>query len=171
MDKNKVVLWPLWLRGLHWLIAIIIILNAFVLEDGDPPHRYLGYVAFAAVLIRFLMGFIGIGVVSFKHFPLGLSNIKHFLSTHFKKTHSYEGHNPLASWVYIVIWILVLLLGVTGWMLGLDYFFGDETIEDIHSLFSDALIVLVIIHLIGIGIDAILYKRKTWMGMINGYKK
>lgn len=170
METARVQIWPLWVRIFHWVLAVIIILDAFVLEDGDPPHRYLGYLALGIVLVRFLMGFVGKGHENFKNFPVGPSHIKKFLSTHFQKAHHYEGHNPLASLTYFVMWFLVIALGVSGWMLGLDAFWGNEMVEEIHGLFSGALIALVVFHLIGISIDAILYKRKTWMGMISGKK-
>ena len=36
----------------HWGIATVVVLNAFILESGDPPHRYLGYTALGLVLVR-----------------------------------------------------------------------------------------------------------------------
>lgn len=167
MIIKKEWVWPLWLRAIHWIVAMIIVLNAFFL-DGDLPHQILGYVAAAAVLVRILMGFIGEGFHRLSHFPLKFSDLQLFFRTHFKRTHHYEGHNPVASYVYLLMWLLVVLLAVSGWMLGLDAFWGDERLEEIHEWFSNALVFLTIMHLMGVLADAILYKRKTWMAMISG---
>lgn len=162
------MLWPWYIRLIHWGLALIILLDAFVLEEGDPPHRYIGYVAVGLILIRFFFGFFGKGKIHFKEMSIHPKKILFFLKTHFTREHHFEGHNPLASLVYYVMWIDVILLAVTGWLLGTDKYFGDEGIEVFHGQLSDALIALVVIHLLGMILDAILYKRKTWMGMISG---
>jgi cytochrome b len=76
----------------------------------------------------------------------------------------------LASWTYLLMWFCILSLGVTGFMLGTDLYFGEEWVEEIHVQFGDALQILILLHFIGIVLDAIQFKRKTWMGMINGRK-
>lgn len=169
--SSTAIIWTKSVRLIHWAIAILVTLNLFVLEDGDPPHRYIGYAAVALVAFRFFYGFTTKTESSFKKFPLSLQELKKFLTA---KMHNqkidYPGHNPAASWVYILIWISIICLGITGFMMGLDRFWGDETLEEIHELFSQAVLVLVVIHFIGIALDSLQYKRKTWLGMITGKK-
>ena len=55
-------------------------------------------------------------------------------------------------------------------MMGTDLYFGEEWVEEVHAKFTDALQILIILHFMGIVLDAIQFKRKTWMGMINGRK-
>jgi cytochrome b len=169
--KGDEVIWPLSVRIIHWFVALIVLLDAFWLEEGDALHRYAGYAAVILVIIRFVMGKFGQGYVLFSAMPLGFSHTINFLKNHFSGDAHYEGHNPLASVVYIIMWFLIIGLGVTGFLMGLDAFWGDENLETIHNLLSDVLIGLVVIHLLGIAIDAIIYKRKTWMGMIDGKNK
>lgn len=171
MDKNSDVIWPRSVRLIHWSIALIVLLDAFGLEEGDPPHRYLGYLGVGLVLMRVLQGVTGSGWVRFSNMPLRPRDFIFFFKNHFKGKAHFEGHNPLASVVYLLIWSLVIGLAVTGWMFGLDAFWGSETLEEVHSQMSDALIALVIIHLCGVVLDAMIYRRKTWMGMFNGKKK
>lgn len=130
---------PLKIRLLHWGVAAIILTNAYVLEVGDAPHRYLGYLCVAFVITRLL-----------------------FWKT---KTHHY---NPKAILVYAVIWACILGLGLTGWMMGLDRFWGNSTLENIHANLVNLILVLVVVHLLGIFVDAYRFKRKTWMKMLNG---
>lgn len=53
-------------------------------------------------------------------------------------------------------------------MMGLDIYWGDESLESFHSNFAIVLQILIGIHLLGIFLDSIRYKRKTWTAMING---
>ena len=62
-------------------------------------------------------------------------------------------------------------MALTGFMLGLDRFFGDSTLEEIHEVISNILLGLVCLHLLGIVFDAFQNKRKTWMVMFTGDKE
>jgi cytochrome b len=168
MKKSNEIIWSLPTRIIHWALASVVLLNAFVVEEGDPPHRYLGYAAVVFILVRFVIGFIGKEHERFLNFPISVQNIILFLKTHLKKTHRFPGHNPFASLIYIMIWICILSLGVSGWMMGLDQYFGEEWLEEIHEAISNRLLTLVLIHLVGMFSDSILYKINTWKGMFTG---
>ncbi len=170
MSKPDEVKWSLFTRIIHWVVAVVVFLNTFVVEEGDPPHRYMGYAALIFIGWRCFIGVFGKEHEKFVNFPIGIANIKLFLNTHFTKKHDFQGHNPLASLNYLLIWLTILGLGITGWMMGLDRYFGEEWLEDIHGLISNSLNALVAIHLLGLAIDSYLFKRKSWLVMITGKK-
>jgi cytochrome b len=70
-----------------------------------------------------------------------------------------------------LLWIVVLLLGVTGWMSRLDAFWGDDGIHDIHALLADVLLVAVIVHLVGVAAMSWLWRENLPASMITGYKR
>lgn len=165
--KSKTTWSPL-IRGLHWLVALPVLINFFS-EGGEKPHKYLGYLALAAVVLRLLKGFFSTDAAGFSSFPF--SGAKEHLQGLIKfQPPKYEGHNPLASWAYIMMWALIIALGVTGYMMGTDAFWGEEWLEEFHEGLAVALEVLVIVHFTGIIADSILHKRKTWLAMISGKK-
>jgi cytochrome b len=169
MKENEIV-WDLPTRILHWLIALPVLMNFFI-EGGDLLHNILGYIALAAVFLRLLWGMKTRSHGRVSSFPLRWSELKEHALTIFQtNSKKYVGHNPMASWTYILIWTLVILLGVTGFMLGLDAFWGLDWVEKTHETFSVALQVLVLFHFIGLIVDSIKFKRKTWLGMITGRK-
>jgi cytochrome b len=133
--------WSLGVRVIHWTLAVGLVLNLFVLEEGDPPHRWIGYAMVAAVLVRLVWGL---------------------------RAQLPAPHNLAAKLVYRLIWLLVIALGVSGWMMGLDAFWGDERVEDVHEIFSQALMLLIALHLLGLAKDSLVHRRKTWMAMISG---
>lgn len=161
-------MWPLSVRLIHWALAVIIVLDMFWLEDD--PHNYAGYIGVVLIFFRLFVGMRGKGIHRLSSLPLKFSDFQFYIQNHFQGKAHYEGHNPAASLVYILMWLVVIALAVTGWMMGLDAYWGDERLHNIHVLLSDFLLFLIGLHLIGIAMDAIIYKRKTWMAMISGRK-
>lgn len=136
--------WSLVSRLIHWFIAIPVLLD-FFLEGGDPPHRWVGYVALLFVLVRIAWGFVTKDEGAFRKFT-----------------------PDLKRGVYALIWLMVFSLGITGHMMGTDAYWGVEWVEDLHDVLADILMILVLLHLSGIALDAWKFKRKTWLRMING---
>ncbi len=132
-------MWDFPSRLIHWIIAFGVTFDFFSV-GGDPPHNIVGYIVAAAVVIRI---FYGIN----KNFPR---------------------ENKLASIVYWLIWLDVLALAVTGFLMGTDRFWGDQDLNDLHLMMSNVLIGLSLSHLLGIALHSIRFKKKTWMGMISG---
>ncbi len=171
MKDALVTLWDKTTRILHWTIAIAVVLNLFLLEEGDPPHEWVGYAAVSAVVIRFIWGFFGSEASRFRNFPVSPKQIKRFALGLFRgEKLDYPGHNPLASLSYFGIWTLILALGVSGFMMGLDAFWGEEWLEELHEAFSMALQLLVSAHFVGMGLDSLKFKRKTYLAMLTGRK-
>lgn len=165
------VIWDLPTRLLHWVLALCVVLNLFFLEEGDEVHRWIGYTAVASVVLRFLWGFIGGTASRWSSFVFSPKKIFAFIPKLISgNTADYEGHHPLAWLVYAAIWLLILSLGVTGWMMGLDAYWGEDWLEELHGNISLALQFLIFIHLAGITLDSIRYRRRTWMSMFTGKK-
>jgi cytochrome b len=165
------MIWSLPIRLLHWTLAICVVLNLLILEEGDSPHEWVGYVAAAAVFLRVIWGVRGSGHSQFSNFPMHPKKLFLFAKTFFtQKSDLFPGHNPAAVYVYMCVWICVVGLGVSGWLMGTDRFWGDETVEEIHASLSTALKVLIVFHLLGLAADSIKFRRHTWLAMIRGRK-
>jgi cytochrome b len=164
----SVIIWAPFTRIIHWAIALPVLLNFFI-DGGDYLHKVIGYVAFTALLVRIVWGFVTKDKAHFKFFPLNPSELKSYtLALISGKKKDYPGHNPLASMTYVFIWILVGLLGITGYLMGQDAYWGEEWPEHLHESLSHGLVALVIFHIFGMTLDGIKNKRKTWLGMITG---
>lgn len=122
----------------HWALALCVLLNLFFIEGGKI-HDYVGYFAAGLVIFR--------GAWYFKLGPVAR-------------------HNILAKTTYILIWSIVLALGATGWMMSLDRFWGDQWLEDLHTNLSVAIQVLIALHLSGVILDSIRFRRGTWKAML-----
>lgn len=165
---SSAIIWSPITRFIHWAIALPVLLN-FFLDGGDSIHKILGYISLAALITRIAWGFVTKDKAHFKFFPLSPTDVKGYVTSLRSGTiKDYPGHNPLASMTYIAIWFLVGLLGVSGFLMGLDAFWGEEWLEELHEVFSNGLVALFICHIVGIIFDGIKHKRKTWLGMITG---
>ncbi|MGE0631448.1 MAG: cytochrome b/b6 domain-containing protein [Pseudobdellovibrionaceae bacterium] len=129
--------WKVAHKIFHWGIALCITLDAFLLEDA--AHRWIGYAALVFVISRLTFGW--------------------FVSTPTRP-------NFLAKLVYVSIWTLIVFLAVTGWAMGLDEYWGEEWLENLHSQLSNVLLGLIFIHLAGLLLDALYFRRNSWKRMI-----
>jgi cytochrome b len=69
---------------------------------------------------------------------------------------------------------LLLLLAVstiTGWMSTTVRFFGVPWVEDTHGYVSDAVMVLVIVHVLGVLVMCVLQRENLVRAMITGWKR
>lgn len=130
------------IRFVHWGIALAIILNLFIFDEGELVHRLLGYSAVLLVAVRLVHEFV-------------------------RKTHR-QFPNKIAFITYLLIWGCIISLGISGFLLGTDRFWGDELVEKIHELLANFIKGLAILHLLGIFIDSIKNNRRTWLNMVNG---
>lgn len=161
MRQKKV--WDIPTRIVHWGVASAILLNLFVIEEGEDPHQWLGYAAVALVVFQIFWS-----ISKFNLRPRDLLNFTKSLIH--RRVIDYPGHNPGASYAYLLIWGHIFALGMTGWMMSWDRYWGEEWLENLHSGISTSLQILILIHLLGIAHDSMHFKRKTWMGMIDGRK-
>ena len=58
-DVVRVAVWDRFVRLFHWSLVGCVLINAFLLDDGETVHRWLGYTASALVLARIGWGFVG----------------------------------------------------------------------------------------------------------------
>ncbi len=105
------------IRAFHWSLVAIVFLNQFVLETG-AWHNRIGYAACALIGARLLLG----------------------------ESSRFKSRGYAMNAVIGLMVALVLFLGVTGWMLSWDRYFGEEWLEELHENVSWVLIGLVAAH-------------------------
>jgi len=81
------------------------------------------------------------------------------------------GHDPLGVWMVWLLWALVLLLAVTGWMSRLDAFWGDDRVHAVHAVLADILIVAVALHLAGVAVMSWRWRENLPAAMLSGRKR
>ena len=160
------------MRTAHWVVALGCIANLSFWRHADDVHEWVGYAALAAVLIRTLWGWVGRGHARFSDFVPSPRSFFAYTAQLLKgREPRYLGHNPAGAAMMIVLMGLVIVCGVTGWMLGLDAFWGDSDVEAVHTLAADAVMVLAVIHVLGAVVESIRHRENLIVAMITGRKR
>ena len=133
-------------RVFHWSLALGVVLNYWVLEAGDDAHEWLGYALAALVGARIVWGFRGPANARFADFVVGPRRVLHSLGNFAEDYREHRGHSPLAGWMILFMLASVIGLAVSGWMQGLDAFWGDERLELIHEFLGNGLIGAAGVH-------------------------
>lgn len=169
--SQKVLVWDAPTRVFHWVQALCF-LGAYLTSDSEKTrdiHVALGYILFGLIVFRLLWGFVGTRYAKFSSFAYGPSKIIGYLVSLFKgKADHFVGHNPVGS---VAIWLLLsggLTLGVTGVMLLQDDF--EDIVEEIHDYATNAMLIVIAIHLIGVFASSFLHKENLVRAMITGFK-
>lgn len=134
--------WDRFVRGFHWTLVGCVLLNQFVLEAGETPHEWAGYLAASLVVARIVWGFIGSRHARFSDFfPTPTRLTAHLRALRSGQPVHHWGHNPLGALMMLLLMTLVLALGITGWMQGTDAWFGEEWLQELHELLAHALVL------------------------------
>lgn len=171
--QARIKLWDPLVRVFHWSIAGVFIANYFVNEAGEVWHEYLGYFAVACLLIRFVWGFVGKGAARWSDFfPSWLRLKSHICALIKREPYHRMGHSPLGALVMILMMLLILLLGISGFMMEeIDYFWGEDWVQELHSICAHLLWMLVIVHIAAALFESYRLKENLPLSMISGFRK
>nr|HET7860095.1 cytochrome b/b6 domain-containing protein [Caldimonas sp.] len=164
---DRVLVWGAALRLLHWTLAALVVFD-FVVDDGGPLHRGIGYVAAGVVALRLLHAAWARGEESLRALKPSFARTLAYLRRGTPRT---IGHDPLGVWMVWLLWTLVLLLGVTGWMTRLDAFWGDDRLHAVHAVLADALLVAAVLHVAGVAAMSWRWRENLPAAMVTGEKR
>lgn len=167
--------WDPFVRLFHWSLVAIVISNRFINESGDEWHEWLGYLACALIAARILWGFKGSEYARFKNlfssWPARGRFRAHLRDYLMGRTPRTINHSPLAVIGMSVMLVCILLLGLTGWMMSWDRFFGEEWLEETHEVLANVLIAFMAVHVAGVLRESILHRENLIASMIHGKKR
>ena len=83
-NLSSELVWNLKIRLIHWGLALIILINLFIFDEGDKVHSLIGYFGLGLVVIRFIIGLTAKDFSSFKKFPLHPTEVFSFIQNIFK---------------------------------------------------------------------------------------
>lgn len=144
---SSVPVWDRFVRVFHWGLVGCVLLNFFVLEEGEAPHEWVGYLASGLVAARIVWGFVGSRHARFADFfPTPARVGTHLRALRAGQLPHHDGHNPLGALMMLLLMFLVLSLGFTGWLQGTDRFWGEEWLQELHAWLANGLIAAAGLH-------------------------
>jgi cytochrome b len=157
----------------HWLFTggfIAAAIIALLLGDDSPLfpfHAIIGLVLVFLVVFRVIWGFIGSRYARFSslaHSPRALAT---YVGTAIiGKSKRYVGANPGSAYAALAMMLLVIGLGITGFMLGK----GNESVKDLHEILAYAMLAVVGAHLLGIIMHTLRHRENIASTMVHGFQ-
>ena len=145
--------------------------NMYLTESGAWLHRWIGYLILLLILGRILWGFLGTSYARFSSFfPTPSNTLTYIKQLLRKREPRYIGHNPAGAWMMVILILTMTSCIVTGWMQGLDVFWGISWIQTVHEFCADAILVLAALHVAGAIFTSFRHRENLIWSMITGYK-
>ncbi|MDD2725185.1 MAG: cytochrome b/b6 domain-containing protein [Methylovulum sp.] len=174
--------WDLPLRIFHWLLVLGFAVAYLTEDDLLDLHVWAGYLVFGLLLFRLVWGFIGNPYARFGNFlcrPVTSFNyLKDIIALKAKR---YLGHNPAGAAMIVLLLLSLLMTTLTGFAVyGADQAAGplasigpahEKFWEEIHELFANLSVVLVLGHIAGVAVESFLHKENLARAMVHGNKK
>lgn len=172
LNDTQRPVWDLFVRIFHWTLVGCVLLNYVVLEEGETPHQWVGYLASTLVMARIVWGFIGSRHARFSDFFPTPSRLKHHVRAMLTRQPDHHwGHNPLGALMMLLLMSLVLSLGVTGWMQGTDAYFGEEWLQELHELLANTLVLSAGLHAMAALVMGRIERTRLIKAMVTGVKE
>lgn len=153
---NSIKVWDPLVRIFHWTLVGAFAANALIISKHSDWHLYLGYVIVGLIIFRVVWGIVGTQYARFNSFPPSLSgSIAQIREMGGKVGKPHIGHTPLgALMIYNLIFSLAMI-GLSGYLMTTDMFWGVEWPEELHELFVNWAEISVVAH-----IAAVIYESK-----------
>jgi cytochrome b len=167
----KILVWDRFVRLFHWGLAISF-LSAYWFDNGQGLlHQCLGYTSLVLVAARVIWGFVGSKHARFADFVPGPNRLWHYMRAmlQWREPH-YLGHNPAAAVMILFLLGMIISIGVTGWMMTLDAYWGNDNLQDLHLLLVNITLVAVAIHVTAAVYASLRHKENLIWSMISGHK-
>jgi len=170
LTRKTIPVWDIGVRLFHWSLVTSVTLSYFVISPRDM-HKFFGYTVVALITFRLIWGLIGPKHARFSNFIPGPRKLLGYLRDIARRVEDrYLGHNPAGAAMIVALLLVLGGIGTTGYMMGMDAYFGEEWVEDFHKALVNGLLVLVMLHLAGVVTASLRHKENLVAAMVTGQK-
>ncbi len=189
--------WDKCIRGVHWLIAALLLINMFVVDADDYLDDYLLNTWFYSALsdsfvynyitdysLHELLGWsiaclLALRLIWGLTWAKGPNHLKDFIPSFRKARHHVQqiktrnpekkvGHNAFGSLAIYLMWLLLIIIVLTGW--GQDTEWGFEHKVDLwHSWAVTVMKSIVVLHIVAVIAVSLRFKQNLIKAMITGH--
>lgn len=166
-------LWDPLVRIFHASLIVAFFGNYFFTEEGETVHEWLGYYAAAFVLVRLFWGLRAAGAASWRDcWPTPARLRAHAGALLRGRPFHRLGHSPIGALVMLTMMAIMASLAVTGFMMEeIDYFWGEEWLEEFHELLANGLMGLACLHVAAAIFESVQLRENLPLSMITGRRR
>lgn len=169
--KQSVLVWDLPVRVFHWLL-VLSFAGAWMTAESEAQqmiHYAFGYTACALVLCRILWGLIGTRYARFTQFIKGPSKTTHHIKSILNRQQDHQlGHNPAGALAMVLLMVLILVLGITGYWIVKDLL--SERVGEVHEIIASMAMAVVTVHIAAAILMSFLQNENLIKSMVTGKK-
>jgi len=182
---TKVRVWDPLIRIFHWTLAAGFAVAYLTEDDLLTPHVWAGYLVGGLILFRVLWGFVGSPHARFTDFVRPPQEVFAYLKDVVAfRARRYLGHNPAGGAMVIALLLSLAATFVSGlavygagemagpmagWLAGIGEP-GVEALEEVHELFANLTLALVVVHLVGVVLASLQHRESLVRAMFTGVK-
>ncbi|GAB3099154.1 hypothetical protein G8770_02965 [Aestuariicella hydrocarbonica] len=181
-SSTTTFVWDRHTRLFHWSLVLLFCLSLGTGLNGDMDwmewHIKFGYGLLGLMVFRILTGIFGRDYGHFSRFPLSIGSVKSYLAGQ----QTFHGHNPMGSWMVVVMLMAITTQIISGFLTTDDFFFEGPWVKwgndswvklagKIHDLNWIILAVLAGLHLLAIVFYQFWKKEKLVNAMVTGRKQ
>jgi cytochrome b len=170
--KQPILVWDVPTRLFHWLLAAGFA-GAWLTSESErlaAIHVACGYALLGLIGFRLVYGLVGSRYARFSEFVRGpgavLSYLKSLLTS---QPQHFVGHNPAGAVAIVLLLALGLGAGASGLAMYNDL--GGEWLEEVHEACANAMLAVVVIHVLGVIVSSVLHKENLARAMVTGRKE
>lgn len=170
LPVERIRVWDVGVRLFHWSL-VAMVTTTYIFDSPRSLHRSLGYVVLALIAFRIVWGFIGTRHARFADFVPGPRGFVGYMNDMLRGNEArYVGHNPAGGAMILALLTTLAAIGATGYMMGMDAYFGKEWVEEAHEFLVNSLIILVVLHVGGVIFSSVRHRENLVVSMITGQK-
>lgn len=169
--SKKVYVWDAGVRLFHWSL-VTMFASAYLFAEYRSAHRILGYFVAGLIAFRLIWGLVGTRHARFKDFVPGPLKLLGYLKDMAKGREARSlGHNPAGGAMIIALLAVISGIAATGYMIGMDAYFGVEWVERLHRTLVNLALILIAFHLGGVIFSSIRHRENLVKAIITGEKR
>jgi cytochrome b len=170
--ESRVRVWDASVRLFHWALVAAFVVAYFSHGGYLAVHRWSGYAILALVLLRVAWGFVGSTHARFADFVPGPRTLASYLSLLLRgREPRHMGHNPAGGAMIVVLLALLTAVCVTGIVVDTPRFRDDRDFKQVHDLLTDATVICILLHLMGVALASWRHRENLVAAMITGRKR
>lgn len=169
---ETIPVWDPFVRLFHWSLVALFVF-CYISGDGlIDLHETAGYVIAALLGARVVWGFVGTRHARFADFVRGPRAVAGFLMATLRlRAPRHVGHNPAGGAMVLALIATITVICASGVMMGMDAFWGEQWVEDLHVYATWTAIGLVVLHVAGVILASIEHRENLVRAMFTGRKR
>ena len=168
----SVKVWDPFVRLFHWSLVCLFTVAFLTGDESDRLHIAVGYALGGLVALRILWGFVGSRHARFADFVSGPRETISYVGDVVRhKARRYLGHNPAGGAMIVALLVMLIGTSISGYLLTTDAYWGSKAAEEIHEVFANLTVGLIVFHVMGVLAASMLHRENLVRAMITGRKR